>query len=1237
MPALPRRGSRWTRVTLTLLILTFAGASAAWGMAAANGAGATISSDLPDYNPGQTVTLSGGGWDSGGAAVHIVVNDDEGQTWQHVADVRPDADGAITDTFSLPSFFVAAYSVKASQSTEAGTITATSSFTDANPSADVDQCANDPAPSPSSDGCSANASDWVNGNLGSSKSLYFEGDSIPYRMKFDNLAPGSHTATIEWDTTKGGTHALDYLTSFDRTVATADPLLGVSGISGSPSTFAIPKDPQVDPGAGVTQASGNFSMYGATITAASAYSYADGAGFSGDKSARITLTFTVAAGKPNPVLAWGGHISSRADWGANKSAVAIPGSPYHTRLIGLDGSGGNQDLSLSADAVVFPGSLTVVKEATPETTTSFGFTGSPAPLTGFSLVDDGTSANTKLFGNITNFQTYTVNESSVPATWGFDSAACAVTTPNGGSYTTDTTTVAVALEEGENWTCTYRNSIRVGTLVVKKHVVNDNGGTASASAWDLHVSSGTSDVAGSPAAGAESGTSYTLIGGEYSVSETGGPSGYAQTSIAGDCASDGTVTVVAGTTKTCTITNDDVAPKLHLRKVVTNDNGGTATSADFTLSATGDEAGNNLSGTSPVDSGATLKADTWDLSESGPEGYTRSDWVCVGGTQAGSTITLVAGGEATCTITNDDIAPKLHLRKVVVNDNGGTAQVADFTLTADGAGANDLSGSSPVDSGASIKADTWTLSETGPDGYGSGDWTCDGGTQGTGADKNKITVGLAGEATCTITNDDVAPKLHLRKVVVNDNGGTKTAADFRLTADGDGSNDLSGTSPVDSGATLKADTWTLSETMVAGYAAGDWACVGGTQAGNTIRVGVGGEATCTITNDDIAPRLHLRKVVVNDNGGTAKVADFTLTANGAGTNDLTGTSPVDSVASIKADTWTLSETSQYGYTASDWTCDGGTQGTGADKSKITVGIGGEATCTITNDDQPGTIVIIKNAKPATGTFAFTTTGAGYSGFSLTGATASSGNRNTQTLSAGSYTVKETTQLGWTLTGIGGSTDAATPYACVTTGAGGSTGSGSLDTQTATVNLRNGDTVTCSFENTGNGATRTQGFWATHPQLAQIAWDGGSKYGHAFPGVAATPGIMDRAICGRTVTSPFTTASNSLMGGFWGSVSSKVVGGKRSSLDQSRMQQLQQLLAAELNASAFGSVPSGGTAAFGQWEAALCGTNASAISSAQSQAASFNSAGDSSSFTPGTSADSKNARLWADLKFWDVFQ
>ena len=63
------------------------------------------------------------------------------------------------------------------------------------------------------------------------------------------------------------------------------------------------------------------------------------------------------------------------------------------------------------------------------------------------------------------------------------------------------------------------------------------------------------------------------------------------------------------------------------------------------------------------------------------------------------------------------------------NDNGGTATVASFTLTANGTGANDLSGSSPVDSGATLQADTWTLSEVGPAGYTASAWTCVGGTQ----------------------------------------------------------------------------------------------------------------------------------------------------------------------------------------------------------------------------------------------------------------------------------------------------------------------------------------------------------------------------------------------------------------------------------------------------------------------------------------------------------------------------
>ena len=987
---------------------------------------ATIASDLLDYPPGATVTLTGQGW-AAGESVHIVVNDTIGQTWQHVVDKPAQGDGTVSDVFSLPNYFVSDYDVTATGPISG---TATTTFTDAS-AASLDQCANDPAPSPNSDGCSVSASDWVSGNVGASKANYLEGDFIPYRIVMTGLTTGAHSITVEWDTTKAGKHALDYIGTFNETVATANPCLGVAGCSSS-ATFPIPADLQVT-GAGVTPLPGNFTLYGGTITSVTAptdvgstscsaltlgsYCYSSGTGFGGDKSAAIQINFSASVA--NPVLAWAGHIASRQNWGVGNGAVNIPGSPFHSRLIDLDGSGGNQDRSLSNDAVTFPGSITIIKQATPEGSTSFPFTASPLPLSNFNLVDDGTSTNTTVFPNITNFQTYGVAESA-PAGWTLTGIVCSVTDPNGGSRTVTSPSVSINLKEGENVTCTYTNQRQAAHLIVIKHVVNNNGGTSVASNFTMTINGVTAD-GGNSFPGAESpGTDKTLSTvGSYSVTESG-PSGYADTYSA-DC----TGTIAFGQTKTCTITNDDLAAHLKLVKTVTNDNGGTAVKTDFVLSA------------------------------------------------AGPTPVSGAGG-----------------------------------------------------------------------------------------------------------------------------------------ADSD----------------VSAGSYGLSETNVPGYTAGAWSCVGGTQTGASVALALGQSATCAINNDDIAPKLHLRKVIVNDNGGTKTVADFTLTANGTGTNDLSGPSPVNSGPGLKADTWALSETSVYGYTASAWVCVGGTM-SGAN---VTVAVGGEATCTITNDDQPGKIVVIKNAKPAQGSFAFTTTGTGYNGFTLTGATTNGGNVNTQSLNAGSYTVKEATQLGWILTGIGGSIDPSTPYSCVVTGTGGSSGLGDLTAQTATISLKNVDTVTCTFENTGQGVTRTQGFWATHSPLANSAWFGGTAFGHTFPGVGGTAGIGDTLLCGR----PIDTVGK-LMGGFWSDIAKKSTGAKRSSLDQARMQLLQQLLAAELNASAFGSVPAGGSGQFAVWEAAYCGTNQSAMQNALQGAASFNNAGDSASFTPGTSADSKNARTIANKVFWDT--
>ncbi len=82
--------------------------------AQASPTGATIASDQADYPPGALVTLTGSGWQAN-EAVHIIVNDDGGQSWSLSSDPDPvaDANGSLTYSFQLPSWFVANYGVSA--------------------------------------------------------------------------------------------------------------------------------------------------------------------------------------------------------------------------------------------------------------------------------------------------------------------------------------------------------------------------------------------------------------------------------------------------------------------------------------------------------------------------------------------------------------------------------------------------------------------------------------------------------------------------------------------------------------------------------------------------------------------------------------------------------------------------------------------------------------------------------------------------------------------------------------------------------------------------------------------------------------------------------------------------------------------------------------------------------------------------------------------------------------------
>ena len=213
-----------------------------------------------------------------------------------------------------------------------------------------------------------NPADWVNGNAGASNAHYQEGQSIPYRMVMQNLSLGNHSVVIEWDVKHSDKNAIDFITHFQRINESVQPCGPanhpediVPGCNpGSFTTFDIPAPTGVNsPIAGLPQNAFNalpvaqrrMTMYNGTINSM-VYTNPQGDLSQAQASTRVTINFTAA--NSTVVMAWGGHIARAVDWGAGNSASAVSGSLYHTCLISLDGSGGNQDRSLSANAVVPP-------------------------------------------------------------------------------------------------------------------------------------------------------------------------------------------------------------------------------------------------------------------------------------------------------------------------------------------------------------------------------------------------------------------------------------------------------------------------------------------------------------------------------------------------------------------------------------------------------------------------------------------------------------------------------------------------------------------------------------------------------------------------------------------------------------------------------------------------------------------------------------------------------------------
>lgn len=696
---------------------------------------------------------------------------------------------------------------------------------------------------------------WINGALNQNNSNYAEGDLVPQKIDLKGLVPGEYTIGFTFDRTKNDLYAYDYVTG-----------LSIDGSAGASASWTSSTNPgDFDGPAPVGAATGTYTV-------------------------SVTITFTITdATDSTAVIGWDGHIASELDYGPDSGAGTINGAPYHFSLTSTGGAfgcdSGSRDNQLMADAVD-AGEITIVKDAQPNDAQDFHFTlAAPNDLnTAFDLDDDadGTLANSVTYRVPPG--TTTAAEVNIPEGWSLTDISCTK------AGTETATSVSVTLADNEAVTCTFTNT-RTSTLEVDKMWVINGGAPVAEGSEPAHLGLGaqlTVDGNNEPwdtaLDGYLQGTTVTL---DESVTFGNDLCTWA------DSAEQGRVTEVNGSSTDAalphdvaltgganhaTITNEvTCAAELVLRKVVVNENGGTAVPGDFTLVAS--PAGGGADLTTPG-SGAGVAFEvpagqSFDLSETGlPEDYTLTGITCGAGQVA--SISVPAGESRTCTFTNTDSAGSLTLVKVVDdNDTGDTTPATAWTLTAtpDGiAGQDPISGTTGV-SGAT-KAGAYDLSETGPDTHEQGTWSCVDGTDPVPVTDSEVTLAMGQDVTCTITNTAIAPQLTLVKIVDPENAQDGPEA-FTLTATPvgiDGQDPVSGPGPTVS-ETVKIGSYDLSESGPVGYDPSEagWTCVDGDQQPVTVTddrvaVGVADDITCTIVNVAVPATVEVDKYWVVNGG-----------------------------------------------------------------------------------------------------------------------------------------------------------------------------------------------------------------------------------------------------------------------------------------------------------------------------------------------------------------------------------
>ena len=573
--------------------------------------------------------------------------------------------------------------------------------------------------------------------------------------------------------------------------------------------------------------------------------------------------------------------------------------------------------------------------------------------------------------------------------------------------------------------------------------------------------------------------------------------------------------VQRGSALYCTFTNSRKLPQLTLSKTPNNQTINAGEDAEFSIvvanTGTGTARDVVLTDTLPTDG-------TWTISED-PGGCSIAAGVLTcdfGDLGAGATRTVkikTATTFAQCTVYNNDasvassteggvddngnvitcLRPNLTIVKTPDNGTINAGEDAEFTIvignTGDGVAKNvTLSDQLPAPG-----VGGWIVSQQPSQGTCSIDasnlLTC-AGLGDLAKDQTrtiKVRTGTSNDA-CTVYDNPIATADGSNSPPVSDGGSITclrdatvtvvkdaqpdAAQDFDFTTTGAGLSDFSLDDDAD--ATLPssrtftfsgsdAGAKTITESAVAGWSNTSVVCSEGLVDGSTatLQVDPGDDITCTYVNKRAA-KLTIVKDAQPDGS-----RDFDYTTTGAGLSDFSldddadpalSNTKVFTVEGNQLGEKSVTEQAAAGWSLADLTCSKGT----VDGATVTVDLaaGDDVTCTYVNK-KDATVRIIKDAVPNDAQdFAYTTTGAGLSDFSLDDdANATLSNTKVFTVSGadfGSKSITESARAGWDLTAL----------EC-------SQGDESLATRTATLAVDPGDVITCTFTNTKRGSVSVE--------------------------------------------------------------------------------------------------------------------------------------------------------------------